>query len=288
MPLSRAACLLLVSLLFARPAAAQPSGVVVSGAPDDPLTARVQQELSASGLRVRVVGPEVEPALHGAFVRVDGDAIQLWVEGAPSTLERTDDATTALAVAETVRARLAAPAPTNAEPAAALEDTPSAPIVGLWVSGGVGLSPGEIPPFVDLTFGLEVRVAFSLYVEVFGTFAVPESQLTQRRFDFTFWTSTFGAGLGYSFFDDDAPVALRFALGCGPTFALVDGEDASWAVTPYARVAFSVRLIGPLSVRLDGMLGVALPELDLRFRAGWRSGFGLPRGSITLGPQLEF
>ncbi len=159
--------------------------------------------------------------------------------------------------------------------------------MSLWAGGGVALSPGEIEPFVDVAAAVEVRLVERLYAEVFGLFAVPESNLTQRRFEFTFWTTSFGAALGYSLLEDDAPIAVRVALGLAATLALVDGDEAYWAATPYARAALSVRLAGPLSVRLDALLGVALPELELRFRAGWRSGFGLPRASIVLGPQLD-
>lgn len=291
MPRSRVASLLLVSLLATSARArAQPSATL-SAPTEDPLGLRLSQELTASGVAVHRVGPDAEPdADSPVFIRVEPGAVRLWIRGEPSTVERTDDATSALAVAEAVRARLAGPTEPDAgptpEPEAAQEEA-APPVVGVWLTGGIGLSPGEIDPFVDVAAGVEVRLVAGLYVEAFGVFAVPESQLTQRMFDFTFWTTTFGAGLGYSFLDDDAPVALRAAVGVGPTLALVDGDDAHWAVTPYARLAFSVRVVGPLSVRLDGLVGVALPELDLRFRAGWRSGFGLPRGSVGLGLQLD-
>lgn len=269
-------------------ARAQTEAVSVSGPEDDAMVQRVRAELRVGGWQV------IErPSDASARVEVGPEQLRVWVRGdaEPTAIPRggPEDPAAALAAVEAVRARLRAP------PAAAGEAEPpeapgaeSASRVTLVLGAGVGFTPGEIPPFVDTSLGAELRFFHRLYAELFGCFAVPESDLEQKRFDFGVWTTTFGAGLGFSFLEPTEPVALRAAIGLGATFVLLDGEEAYWAATPYARLAFSVRLIEHLSVRLDALIGAALPEIDLRFRAGWRSEFGLPRLSTTLGLEVDF
>jgi len=251
----------------------------VTGAADDPLVERLEREMQAAGF---VLAPDAE-----ARAEVEPDAVHVRVGAEPTRVERdADDASVALVVVETLRARAAAPvteAPEEARPA-----RPTRIRAGLWAAAGIAGSPGGIDAYLAVTAGANVRVVEGLYVEAFGAFSVPETELTQRRFDFTFWTTTFGAGAGWSFFADDELVVLRAGLGLAATLALIDGDRDSWGATPYVRAAFGIAPIPELVVRLDGFAGFVLPELDLRFRAGWRADYGLPMLSATLGIEVRF
>lgn len=252
----------------------------VSGAADDPLVERLERELVTAGF---VLAADAE-----ARAEVEPDAVRLQLGDDRTRIARdADDASVALVVVETMRARRAAPSGAEAVEA----EAPAAPprvLAGLWAAAGIVGSPGGIDAFLAVAAGVNVRLVEGLYVEAFGAFSVPETELTQRRFDFTFWTTTFGAGLGWSFFGDDELLVLRAGLGLAATLALIDGDRDHWGATPYARVGIGIAPIPELVVRLDGFAGLVLPELDLRFRASWRAGFGLPVLSATLGLEVRF
>lgn len=256
--------------------------VRLDGPASDPLVARLERELVTAGFRVGPDAREDAPRLA-----VDADAVRLWMpgDGAPTSFAREgDEASIALAVVEALRVRGREPRPE----AAPLVASPRRALAALALGAGVMGSPGGIEPFASLAVAGEVRVIEGLYVEAFGSFAIPESYLAQRMHVFTFWTSTFGAGLGYSLLADAEPIVLRGAVGLAATIARIDGDEDSWAATPYLRLVLGVAPIPEIVVRLDAFAGAALPELELRFRAGWRATYGLPvlAGTLAIEARL--
>ncbi|MGE0787911.1 MAG: hypothetical protein AB7S26_19710 [Sandaracinaceae bacterium] len=284
----RAASFLITCLLALVPSVARAEGrVALDGDEQDTLTARVARELALAGLER---GAAADPDLPRIEV-APGEVRYVPVGEPPRTWPRAggDDPSLALAVVEAVRADLAAAPASDAPAEDALDEPapPRAPIFSAWLLASAQLSPGGIDPLLALAIGGEVRVVWRAYVELFAQVVLPEAYLAQKRFEFGFWTGLFGAGFGASLLEDAEPVALRAAIGLAVQPTVLDGERTTWAAVPYLRVAFSVRLIDALAIRADAAVGAALPEHDLRFRAGFRATYGLPIASFGIGLELD-
>lgn len=291
--LYRVALIAVVALVVPPPIMAQerPLILVASGSHGDPVVEALREELMSEGWRVEVVAVARTSALSAAasergaratvLVAHGGETIELRADDYQRSVIRTgDDVVAALRAVEIIRAWLAP-----------IEDGGSEePVLGPTASGWLGLgfvlSPGGIDAHLAIVLGAELRVVQRAYLEVFGSIAVPGTYITQRMIELSLFTASAGAGIGYSFLEETELLALRAAVGIGFLTIVVDGQRDSWGAMPYLRLAAGLRLIPEVALRLDTVTALALPELELTFRAGGRATFGLPLVALTLAIEL--
>jgi hypothetical protein len=290
------------------------------------LVARVEAELSALGFRVRRLsrrGNEALPrlarraaAVAAVGVRRRDVAIDLWGEDPDSGHTAFADRIAvdpargkeiaAVAAAEALRGRLlrlgvtaqtlqseVAKAPPAAEPEPAPLETRGVRYGAFFALGpGSGLSS---VPSAFMRVGGEIAPLSWLSLSLAGAWQPLPDELSAREGEASVRVAQALLSADYRFGSD----ALRWGAGPGFALALVDMEGSAGGdyrarserlVTsgPFAHGMAALRLVGPLHLRADAELGVALPRIVVRFAGRDVASWGRPFLQCALGLELFF
>jgi len=309
---SIALILLVVGPLVARTALAEPRPyVTVYGAQSDPIVLRLVPELVALGCVVRTdAPPAADPTMFAqadGIVRVTDTNVTFWLldpQTGRAHVEETvaiDDRgpegikLTSVRVSEIVRARLLRVAPTAAASRATVNAAPRAAAAvsvppQAHLSAGLGvlvlLAPGGTKPASDLSLSPEWHLSRRLQLRALlaapltapnvvgtGGQAAISTWLGgaaidwQARSNDDMWRGTLGAG---------AAAVLSQARGTASTSYAASTTDAV-AAMPFVEMGGSQGL-GTPRVRLGarGMLGVAIPEIVVKFAGQTVATWGAP------------
>jgi hypothetical protein len=290
------------------------------------LVARLEAELLAMGFRVERVRARTRESLaqvaarRGALAVVmvrDGDGrIELWGEhpdsGATAFSEvvRVDPArkdVSAVTAVESLRGRLlrlgvtpdtrvseVAPAEPLPPPPAPILEEPSSPVTfGAFFAGGAGAGVSALTGFVRA--GVHLEPTSFLSIALSGAWQPITHELAEPEGSASLRIAYLSLGADLTF--DQAPLSF----GVGPAFAvaLVDMEGTAggdyrgvhapvWTVGPLVHGMVAYHVLGPLHLRADAELGIALPRVAVSFAGRDVARWGAPFGLGSIGADLKF
>ncbi len=283
--------------------------------------ARLHAELDDLGLAVQEAPADLSPdaldtLLDGAhvlaLVRIDepAQAIEFRVR-APGSNQLSRDRVqirprradvAAVATVELLRARLIklgvvaapalppAPLPPPAPPVILPYPRFSADVnAGAWYSaGGFGLAP-------TLAVGLRAHPQRWLAVGLLGAFEPQSEDFSAAEGDVHARATLLGVMTDFGFdfararFELGGGVALGILSLSGAASAPYGGRDTrSYSAVPLARAGFALRLAGPVSLRLQGLTGVASPRAEVRFAERTVAHWGRPLALGLIGLEVGF
>lgn len=282
------------------------TAVVVGASASDPSALQISDELRAMGLEVEVVPHDSDRARIRKRARSEeADAVVLVsereievlvvVEGKVqvqyiSRRSDTDTSTSALAAVEVVRGLLV---PVDPPPVDVI--APVVPPVGshaenrdAYARFGLGVSLSELPTQEVVTFGAGWFWSRA-GLELATTIALPGTNLQSGS---PFWTGTLGVAFQYAILERRRRISVLAFGGVAGLMMYVRDDNKKWngeaAAVPYLGVGTRVRVVGIMSARLDGTLGVPFPVPEIRLRAGEIASFGHSATQLTAGVELAW
>ena len=159
------------------------------------------------------------------------------------------------------------------------------------------MTPGGIPPALDLSLAPQWHPRRSILVRTFITFPLASPNVVSTEGQATistwlagaavdwrvhsrdgFWTATLGAG-----------GAAAWSRSTGSARApYVSSSASAIAAVPFVEVG-GLRGLGTQRVRLglDGMLGMAIPEVAIQFAGQQVAAWGLPVVTMSLALEID-
>jgi len=296
-----------ICLAVTRPVSADDRGLVVLvGASDgDPIVLKISDELRALGFEVEVaphgsdrdrIRSRARPGDAVAVVLVDKDEIEVRVAVGQDVEQRRisrrrdiDTSTGALAAVEVVRGYLVpvdarAPADSIAAPPSPSGATSTAPEgemrpLSVRLSAGLVYS-GHFPTLGAVMLGAAKQFG-RVGIEMSALAAIPRAEA---------WCGGAGVGLRYALLGQARPISLVVAGGVAGLAVAYQENAKKWttkpAALPYLDLAIGVAIIGPFVVRLDGMIGAAIPAADFKSKTGSDVSFGSSVAGVSAGVEL--
>lgn len=152
--------------------------------------------------------------------------------------------------------------------------------------GGVGL---------DLVGSGRLRLGDYFAVGVFGVLPVTSTTVEAREGAADVRTFAFGADLALCFDPADSAVLVMPSLGLGGAVLATTGSaaspydaqsDSTVAAMPFGRLEIAPRIAGPLRLTAQGLLGVAIPTVAVRFAEREVATWGAPWAAAAIGASV--
>ncbi len=278
-------------------------------------------ELVAEELRANVsciaVAQSIEDARHRTIVRVvSRRSVEIWEQGALSTvlmLTGSDDVD-AIKVAEHVHARTLAPVeplpPQMADVVTPLVESPRPPSAEsppiraaappadrVLLGAGIGGSLEGTSIATTVRLDARARLAGPLGAGALVSLPLAPGRLTQGGHEAVVATVAGGVyadallghpARGFSFRGGVATLLARTSTSGFTTAPLEGRRDARLTVVIGALASMALALTERFAVTVDGLIGAAVPGVEIRFAGERAASWGAPFALLSLGGRIAF
>jgi hypothetical protein len=173
---------------------------------------------------------------------------------------------------------------------------------GTWVfaaSPAWGLSAGGVPSAAFGLLNASWQAAQDVSVDVLGMLSLSSPAVRGPEGVAQVAVDALGAGARWSHpFGSEEHAWTPFA-GAGLFGVLVSMKGSAnpgylsttaavSTLAPYARAGLELRVMPHLSARVEGLIAVAIPRVEVQFAGRNVAAFGAPMGAVALGPTVDF